>query len=103
MLSITQVSCDAPEVTSTRQPWVEISISLAPVRLRPGSRIEALSRIAMRGTVARGTYRARKQRVTLSGALLRKLRASVSLPAAEGGDRAPMLESTSVNERRMTT
>src|SRR3954470_3447540 len=48
MLSISHVSADAPEVASIRHPCVEMSISRAPVRLRPGSRVGAASRSPVR-------------------------------------------------------
>ena len=50
MVSNTQLSTVAPEIASIRQPWVEMSITLTPARLRPGSRIVALRRSAARGT-----------------------------------------------------
>jgi hypothetical protein len=43
MLSMTQVSTEAPVVASIRQPWVEMSMTLTSTRLRPGSRMVALA------------------------------------------------------------
>jgi hypothetical protein len=47
----------ALDCVSTRQPWVEISISLAPVRLRAGSRIEHMRRSAVLDTRRRSAER----------------------------------------------
>ena len=56
MVSNTQLSTVAPVIASIRQPWVEMSITLTPARLRPGSRIVALRRKAARGTRLRSVW-----------------------------------------------
>jgi hypothetical protein len=48
MFSHSQASGDVPEMASTRQPWVEMSISRASTLPRFGSRIVAFNRSAVR-------------------------------------------------------